>query len=108
MQIKRIAAHIQLEQRVTGRQPARLRDRINFRRIPCRDDVAARIWICLDCLDRLRYLILPLCGAATVAVLWLNLELSSLYLGLIWAALGLVWLAVRTSRFRKPLPQVEA
>ena len=58
--------------------------------------------------DRLRYLILPLCGAATVAVLWLNLELSSLYLGLTWAALGLVWLAVRTSRFRKPLPQAQA
>ena len=57
--------------------------------------------------DHLRYLLLPLCGAATVAVLWLNLERSSLYLGLLWAALGLVWLAVRTSRFRKPLPQFE-
>ena len=53
--------------------------------------------------DHLRYLILPLCGAATITVLWLNLELSSLYLGLIWAALGLLWLAVKTSRFRKPL-----
>ena len=38
-------------------------------------------------------------------VLWLNLELSSLYLGLSWAALGLVWLAVRTARFRQPLPE---
>ncbi|MGL4754110.1 MAG: APC family permease [Aeromonadaceae bacterium] len=58
--------------------------------------------------DHLRYLILPLCGAATITVLWLNLELSSLYLGLIWSAVGLVWLAIKTSRFRKPLRQVGA
>lgn len=58
--------------------------------------------------DHLRYLILPLCGAATITVLWLNLELSSLYLGLIWAALGLLWLAVKTSRFRKPLRRLGA
>ena len=55
--------------------------------------------------NTLRYLLLPLCGALTILVLWLNLELSSLYLGLSWAALGLVWLAVRTARFRQPLPE---
>ena len=55
--------------------------------------------------NTLRYLLLPLCGALTILVLWLNLELSSLYLGLSWAVLGLVWLAVRTARFRQPLPE---
>ncbi|CCJ74987.1 Putrescine importer [Cronobacter muytjensii 530] len=54
--------------------------------------------------DRVNYLILPLVGALTVAVLWLNLEKSSLTMGLIWAALGLAYLTWLTRRFRQPPP----
>ncbi|MGL4204643.1 MAG: APC family permease [Aeromonadaceae bacterium] len=57
--------------------------------------------------DHFRYLILPLCGTTTVAILWLNLQQSSLLLGLLWAAIGLVWLAIRSARFRKTLPQID-
>lgn len=57
--------------------------------------------------DRLHYLLLPCIGALIVGVLWLHLEPSSLILGLIWAAVGFVYLLYRTRRFRQPLPQFE-
>lgn len=38
--------------------------------------------------DRFNFLFLPLVGALTVGVLWLNTEKSSLTMGLIWATLG--------------------
>jgi putrescine importer len=41
-------------------------------------------------------------------VLWINLEATSLTLGLVWAALGLLYLAYLTRRFRKPPPQFDA
>ncbi|HKN02881.1 MAG TPA: APC family permease [Buttiauxella sp.] len=55
--------------------------------------------------DHINYLVLPLCGALTVGALWLNLEESSMILGLIWAAIGLTYLAFVTRRFRNPVPQ---
>lgn len=55
--------------------------------------------------DRLHYLLLPLVGAMTVGVLWINLEVTSLTLGLVWAALGLLYLTWLTRRFRRPPPQ---
>lgn len=58
--------------------------------------------------DHLHYLILPLLGAATVGLLWVNLEESSMILGLIWAGLGLIYLACLTRRFRQPPPQAQA
>lgn len=58
--------------------------------------------------DRLHYLLLPLIGAATVGVLWFNLEVSSLTLGLIWAAAGLLYLTWLTRRFKRPPPQLNA
>ncbi|MGY0162999.1 APC family permease [Edwardsiella tarda] len=57
--------------------------------------------------DTFAYLILPLIGAATVGVLWMNLEASSMTLGLVWAAIGLGYLAVLTRRFRQPPPQYQ-
>ncbi|EFE23949.1 amino acid permease, partial [Edwardsiella tarda ATCC 23685] len=57
--------------------------------------------------DTIAYLILPLIGAATVGVLWMNLEASSMTLGLVWAAIGLGYLAVLTRRFRQPPPQYQ-
>ena len=45
-----------------------------------------------------------MCGALTVGALWVNLEESSMVLGLIWAAIGLIYLACVTkssvTRFR--------
>lgn len=58
--------------------------------------------------DRFHYLLLPLIGAVTVGVLWINLEATSLTLGLIWAALGMLYLTWLTRRFRKPPPQFDA
>ncbi|MGL4601829.1 MAG: Putrescine importer PuuP, partial [Plesiomonas sp.] len=51
--------------------------------------------------------IIPLAGAGTVGVLWMNLEESSLVLGLTWAIIGVVYMAFLTRRFRQPLPQYE-
>uniref|UniRef100_Q0HZG0 Amino acid permease-associated region n=1 Tax=Shewanella sp. (strain MR-7) TaxID=60481 RepID=Q0HZG0_SHESR len=51
--------------------------------------------------DHFQYFALPLCGAATIGVLWLNLEPQSLELGLIWAAVGVLYLALRSLRLRK-------
>lgn len=55
--------------------------------------------------DNINYLILPLLGALTVGALWINLEESSMILGLIWAAIGVVYLACVTKSFRNPVPQ---
>ncbi|MCG9964830.1 MAG: APC family permease [Shewanella sp.] len=51
--------------------------------------------------EHLLYFVLPLCGAATIGVLWINLEPQSLELGLIWGAVGMLYLALRSLRLRK-------
>ncbi len=55
--------------------------------------------------DNMNYLILPLIGAGTVAILWMNLEISSMILGLVWGAVGLSYMVFITRRFRQPMPQ---
>ncbi|MBG6241422.1 MAG: APC family permease [Candidatus Symbiopectobacterium sp. Dall1.0] len=55
--------------------------------------------------DTFHYLVLPLLGALAVGALWLNLEKSSMTLGLIWASIGLIYLAFVTRTFREPVPQ---
>ncbi|MGM3160526.1 APC family permease [Dickeya undicola] len=55
--------------------------------------------------DTVNYLILPVMGALTVGALWLNLESTSMTLGLVWAAIGLLYLAFVTRSFRQPVPQ---
>lgn len=55
--------------------------------------------------DNINFLLLPLCGALTVGALWVNLEESSMILGLVWAAIGLIYLAFVTRSFRNPVPQ---
>ncbi|WP_127959571.1 APC family permease [Serratia microhaemolytica] len=57
--------------------------------------------------DRFNFLVLPLIGALTVSVLWLNLERTSLTMGLVWAALGFAYLVYLTRLFRQPPPQFE-
>ncbi|KQN67951.1 MULTISPECIES: APC family permease [Rahnella] len=56
--------------------------------------------------DHINYLILPVIGALTVGALWLNLESSSMTLGLVWGAIGLGYLAFITNAFRKQPPQM--
>lgn len=55
--------------------------------------------------DIFQYLLMPLVGASLIAILWYNLESTSLTLGLIWTAAGLVYLMVLTKMFRVPPPQ---
>ncbi|ALP39647.1 MULTISPECIES: APC family permease [Aeromonas] len=57
--------------------------------------------------DHLLYLLLPLLGAATIGALWINLEQSSLELGLIWAGIGATYLFLRLAVFRIPFRQYE-
>jgi len=56
--------------------------------------------------DHINYLILPVIGALPVGALWLNLESSSMTLGLVWGAIGLGYLAFITNAFRKQPPQM--
>ena len=56
--------------------------------------------------DHFHYLILPVIGALTVGALWLNLESSSMTLGLVWGAIGSGYLAFITNAFRKQPPQM--
>ncbi|MGL5361161.1 MAG: APC family permease [Shewanella sp.] len=51
--------------------------------------------------EHLQFLVLPLCGAGTIGVLWVNLEPESLELGLIWAVVGALYLALRSLRLRR-------
>ncbi|WP_042859691.1 APC family permease [Dickeya sp. NCPPB 3274] len=55
--------------------------------------------------DNVNYLILPVMGALTVGALWLNLESTSMTLGLVWAAIGLLYLTFVTRSFKQPVPQ---
>ncbi|QCR35580.1 APC family permease [Nissabacter sp. SGAir0207] len=57
--------------------------------------------------DILHYLVLPVIGALTVGALWLNLEPSSMNLGLVWGAIGLAYLAFITRFFTKAPPQMD-
>jgi len=57
--------------------------------------------------EHLLFLVLPLLGAATIGALWINLEQSSLELGLIWAGLGVTYLFLRLAVFRIPFRQYE-
>ncbi|MBG3014625.1 APC family permease [Proteus faecis] len=57
-------------------------------------------------MDHINYLILPLIGAATMGVLWINLEPGSMELGLIWGAIGILYMVWLTRRFRRPMPQM--
>ncbi|MBN3261997.1 APC family permease [Pectobacterium brasiliense] len=55
--------------------------------------------------DTINFLVLPVLGALTVGALWVNLEASSMTLGLVWATIGLLYLTFVTRSFRQPVPQ---
>jgi amino acid transporter len=71
--------------------------------------VIAQFWIRekrnMTLKDHLNYLVLPVMGALTVGALWINLEETSMVLGLVWAAVGIIYLAFVTRTFRNPVPQ---
>lgn len=50
--------------------------------------------------DLISHVVLPLIGAAFVAVLWYNLESSSFTMGMIWFGIGLAYLMYVTRLFR--------
>ncbi len=54
------------------------------------------------------YIIMPLIGAAAIVMLWVNLEKSSMIMGLVWAAAGFVYLLYLTKAFRSAPPQYAA
>ncbi|WP_404321689.1 APC family permease [Cytobacillus firmus] len=56
-------------------------------------------------MDCVRYLFLPLIGAAFTLWLWSHLEMEALVLGGIWMACGFAYLVYLTKGFRKPLPE---
>lgn len=53
--------------------------------------------------DLFRYLIFPSLGALVCAYVWSNLGVHSKMLGFSWLALGLLYLAVMTKGFRRPM-----
>lgn len=69
--------------------------------------VIAQFWLREQCRrhwrDHLQYLLLPLVGVLKVGLLWLNLEASSMMLGLSWGAA--VYLLLMTRGFRRAVPQ---
>ncbi|MGE7766964.1 APC family permease [Peribacillus sp. NPDC096540] len=53
------------------------------------------------------YLIMPLIGAISIAILWINLEISSLIMGLGWFIIGFCYLLFITKAFRTAPPQYQ-
>jgi putrescine importer len=51
--------------------------------------------------DFLKFVVLPLLGVASTVILWVNLEDTAIIGGLIWAAIGLVYLIFITRFFRR-------
>nr|WP_280635605.1 APC family permease [Bacillus sp. 165] len=56
--------------------------------------------------DLFNYVITPVIGASIVAVLWINLDIHSLILGLVWALIGAGYLLYITNMFRVAPPQI--
>lgn len=55
----------------------------------------------------INYLIMPLIGAISIAILWINLETSSLIMGLGWFIIGFCYLLFITKAFRTAPPQYQ-
>lgn len=55
--------------------------------------------------DIIKYIIVPTLGFASVFLMWLEIDESALKIGLVWAAIGVGYLAYKTRGFRYPAPQ---
>nr|WP_099092617.1 APC family permease [Acinetobacter larvae] len=56
-------------------------------------------------MDIINYIVIPLLGFASVFLMWLEIDETALKIGLIWATLGVGYLAYKTRGFRYPAPQ---
>ncbi|WP_035351979.1 APC family permease [Fictibacillus gelatini] len=54
----------------------------------------------------IRYLIIPLIGAALTGFFWVKLDIHSLLVGGVWLALGFLYLLNLTKMFRQPPPEL--
>ena len=54
-----------------------------------------------------RYGIMPIIGALICAVLWVNITMTAKIVGLVWLAIGVIVLAVKTKGFRQLPPEMD-
>lgn len=54
--------------------------------------------------DFFKYVLMPFLGFLCIAALWKEIERTALQAGLIWAAVGIVYLAYKTGGFKRPAP----
>lgn len=54
----------------------------------------------------LMYGIMPLIGTAICVVLWINIAITAKIIGLIWLAIGIIILTIKTKGFRKLPPEL--
>lgn len=57
--------------------------------------------------DLATYLVLPLIGASLTGILWYFLHADALIAGLVWCAVGFVYLVVLTRGFRRPVVSLQ-
>ncbi|WLF83440.1 APC family permease [Moraxella sp. ZY210820] len=62
---------------------------------------------CYRGMDFVNYVLIPTGGFIAVFLMWLNIDPTALKYGLIWAMLGLFYLAWKTEGFKKPAPQYQ-
>ena len=55
--------------------------------------------------DVLSYIIVPVAGFISVFLMWLEVDGLTLKVGLFWAAIGFIWLGIKTRGFKAPVPQ---
>lgn len=57
--------------------------------------------------NTIRYLVVPALGAIICLLLWFSLSPLSKTVGFIWLAIGIIYTAITTGFFRKPLPELK-
>jgi amino acid transporter len=57
--------------------------------------------------DLLRYALIPVLGVAFNAYLWTSLSGTAFKIGLSWLTVGVIYLALLTRGFRKPVPELD-
>ncbi|WFF39133.1 APC family permease [Moraxella nasibovis] len=55
--------------------------------------------------DVFNYIVIPVAGFISVFLMWLEVDSTTFKVGLFWAAIGFVWLGIKTGGFKKPVPQ---
>lgn len=55
--------------------------------------------------DIANYIIIPTLGFISVIAMWFKTSQHALLVGISWAFIGFIWLGIKTSGFKKPVPQ---